>query len=124
MLAAKASPKKKLKIKTEKSGKSIASMVMKDLKEMFRKGKEDASDEKGDLTLFNLVRGENKKRVNFLVTLAEGGKEYVPVRATSLMIRAVGGKEDFKPKRSRSEKSEGGSSSDKEEKPPTHTFFG
>ena len=92
-------------------------MVMKDLKAMFKEEKEDVSEEKGDLTLFNLVRGESKKRVNFLVTLAEGGKEYVPVRATSLMIKAVEGKEDYKPKRSRS-------SSDEEEKPPTHTFFG
>ncbi len=89
MLAAKASPKKKPKNKPAKSGKSIALMVIKDLKEMFNKEKEerdDASDEKGDLILFNLVRGESKKRVNFLVTLAEGGKKYVPTRVASMMI--------------------------------------
>ncbi len=67
-------------------------MVMKDLKEMFRDDKGDESDEK-DNTLFNLVRGEKKKRVNFLVTLAEGGNEYVPVRASSMMIKAIEGKE-------------------------------
>jgi hypothetical protein len=126
LLAAKASPKKKPKNKPAKSGKNIASMVMRDLNEMFKQEKEerdDASDEKGDLTLFNLVRGESKKRVNFLVTLTEGGKEYVPTRVASMMIQAVGGKEKFKPKRSRSEGSNNGSSSDEEEKPPTHTHF-
>ena len=50
LLAAKASPAKKLKTKAEKSGKSIASMVMKDLKAMFKEEKEDVIDEKGDLT--------------------------------------------------------------------------
>jgi hypothetical protein len=39
LLAAKASPKKKPKNKPAKSGKSIASMVIKDLKEMFIKRK-------------------------------------------------------------------------------------
>ncbi len=74
------------------------------------------------MTLFNLVRGESKKRVNFLVTVAEGGREYVPTRVASMMIRAVGKNEKFKPKRSRSEGSNNGSSSDEEE-PPTHTHF-
>ncbi len=57
-------------------------MVMKDLKEIFKGGKEDEGDDKDDLTLFNLVRGERKKRVNFLVTLAEGGKEYYSAQTT------------------------------------------
>ncbi len=41
MLAAKASPKKKPKNKPAKSGKNIASMVIKDLKEMFKQEKEE-----------------------------------------------------------------------------------
>ncbi len=65
MIAAKASPKKKQKGKPAKSGKNIAAMVMKDLKEMFKEENDDASEEKGDMTLFNFVRGESKKRVKF-----------------------------------------------------------
>ena len=95
-------------------------MVIKDLKEMFK----DEDDHK-DVTLFNLVRGETKKRVNFLVTLAEGGMEYVPVRASSMMIRAVEGEENFKPKkRSLIQSLGGGSSSDEEEKEPAKTSLG
>ncbi len=83
-------------------------MVMKDLKAMMDNGgavKEESDNEKDDMTLLNLVRGgKDKKRVNFLVTLAEGGREYVPSRFTSLMINAKEGKEDFKPRRGRSGK--------------------
>ncbi len=74
------------------------------------------------MALFNLVRGGSKKRVNFLDTLAEGGKEYVPSRYTSMMINAKEGKEDFKPRRVRS-----GKGNDDEEpnekKEVTHTRF-
>jgi hypothetical protein len=100
-------------------------MVMKDLKEMFRDNKGDEDDEKGN-TLFNLVRGESKKRVNFLVTLAEGGMEYVPVRAPSMMIKAVEGKDDYKPRKRKSlvQSLGGGSSSDEEDKVPAKSFLG
>ena len=124
LLAANANPKKKLKGNAAKSGRSIASMVMKDLKEMFKGDKEDEEDDKDDHTLFNLVRGESKKRVNFLVTLAEGGKEYVPVRASSMMIKAVEGKKDYKPRKSLIETLGGGSSSKDEDKPPANTHLG
>jgi hypothetical protein len=118
LLAAKSSPKKKQKNKPAKSGKNIASMVMRDLKEMFKQEKEekeDTSDEKGKLTLLNLVRVESKNRIDFLVTFAEGGKEYVPNRVAALIIKVDKGKEDFKPKRCRSEDLNSGSSSDENE---------
>ncbi len=54
------------------------------------------------MSLFNLVRGGSKKRVNFLCTSVEGG-DYVPTRCHSLMINAREGKEEFKPRRGRSE---------------------
>ena len=60
LLAANANPQKKPKGNKAKGGKAIASMVMKDLKEMFRDDKGEEDDEQ-DNTLFNLVRGERKK---------------------------------------------------------------
>jgi hypothetical protein len=52
---------------------------------------EEPGHEKDDMSLFNLGRGGSKKRVNFLVTSAEGGQEYVPSRYSSLMINATEG---------------------------------
>jgi hypothetical protein len=102
-------------------------MVARDLKQMLKSEKdlnqeEESSNEKDDMSLFNLVRGGSKKRVNFLVTSAEEGKEYVPSRYSSLMINAKEGKDKFKPRRGRSEKGK----DDKEpndEKGKTHTRF-
>ncbi len=66
-------------------------MVARDLKQMLKSEKdldqeEEPSHEKDDTSLFNLVRGGSKKRVNFLVTSAEGEQEYVPSRYSTLMI--------------------------------------
>jgi hypothetical protein len=68
--------------------KIFASMVVKDLKEMFQKGDDgnEAGSEEGDNgdeeddSLFKLARdssakGKNKRRVNFIVALAGGGED-------------------------------------------------
>ena len=100
-------------------------MVMKDLKEMMGQGsgiKDEPDDEKGDMSLFNLVRGGNdKKRVNFLVTSSEGGREYVPSRYSSMMINAREGKESFVPRRGRSGNEKG--DEDPNKKDETHSLF-
>ena len=100
-------------------------MVMKDLKEMMGQGsgiKDEPYDEKGDMSLFNLVRGGNdKKRVNFLVTSSEGGRDYVPSRYSSMMINAREGKESFVPRRGRSGKEKG--DEDPNKKNETHSLF-
>jgi hypothetical protein len=98
-------------------------MVVKDLKAMMDEGgavKEESDND--DMALFNLVRGGSKKQVNFLVTLAEGRKEYVPSRFISLMINASEGNEGFKPRRGRSEKGNGDDEPN-EKKEVTHTRF-
>jgi hypothetical protein len=101
-------------------------MVMKDLKAMMDQGggiKEKSDNEKDDMFLFNLVRGgKDKKRVNFLVTSSEGGREYVPSRFSSLMINARKGNESFIPRRGRSGNEKG--DEDPNEKKETHTRFG
>jgi hypothetical protein len=109
LVAAKGTQKKKHKGPQGKAGQRIASMVARDLKQMLKSEKdldqeEESSNEKDDMSLFNLVREGSKKRVNFLVTSAEGGKEYVPCRYSTLMINAKEGKDGFKPRRGRSEK--------------------
>ena len=81
----------------------------------------ESGNEKDDLSLFNLVRGGSKKRVNFLCTSVEGG-EYVPTRCASLMINAREGKEEFKPRRGRSENRKGDEEPD-DEKGKTHLRF-
>ncbi len=93
-------------------------MVVKGLKEMFGKEKdqhEENGDSKDEMTLYNLVRGEGKRRLKFLVTVAEGGRVYIPTRITSMMIKAVT-KEEFKPKRNRND-------SGNKDKQSTHTYF-
>jgi hypothetical protein len=101
-------------------------MVVKDLKAMMNQGgaiKDESDNEKDDMSLFNLVRGgKDKKRVNFLITSAEGGREYVPSRYSSLMINAKEGKEDFKPRRGRSGKRNDDDQSN-DGKVKTHTRF-
>jgi hypothetical protein len=81
----------------------------------------ESGNEKDDLSLFNLVRGGSKKRVNFLCTSVEGG-EYVPTRCASLMINAREGKDEFKPRRGRSENRKGNDEPD-DDKGKTHLRF-
>jgi hypothetical protein len=102
--------------KKQAKAKGAASTVVKDLKEFFKKEKDepgsggDADDEgnEGDDSLFKLVRGSEKKagkrrKVNFIVTLAGDDKEYVPSRFPSFMMRDTSGKGEYVPKRERSE---------------------
>ncbi len=75
LVAAKGAPKKKQKGPQAKAVQRIASIVARDLKQMFKSEKEhdqedESSNEKDEMVLFNLVRGGNKKRVNFLLTSA------------------------------------------------------
>ena len=97
---------------------------MRDLQTMMGQGSgiKEEPDEKGDMSLFNLVRGGNdKKRVNFLVTSSEGGRDYVPSRYSSLMINAREGKESFIPRRGRSGNEKG--DDDPNKKDDTHSLF-
>jgi hypothetical protein len=125
LVAAKGGPRKKQKRGPAKGGRAIATMVMKDLKAMMEQGssiKEEPGDEKDDMSLFNLVRGGNdKKRVNFLMTSSEGGREYVPSRYSSMMINAREGKESFVPRRGRSGNEKG--DEDPNNKDETHSLF-
>ena len=125
LVAAKGGPRKKQKKGPAKGGRAIATMVIKDLQAMMGQGsgiKEERDDEKGDMSLFNLVRGGNdKKRVNFLVTSSEGGRDYVPSRYSSLMINAKEGKESFVPRRGRSGNEKGDDDPNKQD--DTHSLF-
>ena len=88
-------------------------MYVKDVKEMLDEddtssGDEEGGASEGDHSLFNLIRNESekkkkKRRVNFIVTLAGGGVDYVPSRGLSFMIRDTSGGSGYVPKRARSE---------------------
>ncbi len=121
--------KKKGKEKKKKAAKSFASMMAKDLKEIMAKesdGSEAGSEEgeKGDEdddSLFKLVRGEKakgkkKRKVNFIVTLAGGGKDYVPSRWSSLMMTDQEGGDKFVPQRPRLADDSKASASEKRER--------
>ncbi len=86
-----AAQKKKQKGPQVKGAQSIASMVARDLKLLMKNEKDhqegESGNEKDDMSLFNLVRGGSKKRVNVLCTSVEGG-DYVPTRCLSFMINA------------------------------------
>jgi hypothetical protein len=112
LIAPKGIVKTKEKGKKKKVVKSFASMVVKDLKEMFAKRKDgnEAGSEEGEKTdeeddyLFKLVRdssakGKKKRRVDFIGTLAGGEKDYVPSRWASLMMTDKGDKEKYVPQR-------------------------
>jgi hypothetical protein len=104
-------------------------MMAKDLKEIMAKesdGSEAGSEEgeKGDEdndSLFKLVRGEKakgakKRKVNFIVTLAGGGKDYVPSRWSSLMMTDQEGGDKFVPQRPRLADDSKASASEKRER--------
>ncbi len=104
-------------------------MMAKDLKEIMAKqsdGSEAGSEEgeKGDEdddSLFKLVRGEKAKekkrrKVNFIVTLAGGGKDYVPTRWSSLMMTDQVGGDKFVPQRPRLAGDSKASASEKRER--------
>ena len=120
LIAPKVVKKKGAGQKKQAKAKGVASMVVKDLKEFFKKGEDDPGSDgdvddkgsEGDDTLFNLVRGSGKKgakkrKVNFIVTLAGGEAEYVPSRFPSFMMRDTSGKGEYVPKRERSEELSG-----------------
>jgi hypothetical protein len=99
-------PKKKGNGKKKQTGaKGFTSMVVKDMRKMLRENDASSGDGEGDAereedTLFKLVRNENekgkkKRRVNFIVTLVEGEKDYVPSRWSSLMVNDKGDGEKF-----------------------------
>ncbi len=88
--------KKKEKGKKKKAAKSFATMMAKDLKEIMAKGSDgsEAGSEEGetgngdDDSLFRLIRGGEakgmkKRKINSIVTLAGGGKDYVHSRWSS-----------------------------------------
>ncbi len=82
-------------------------MYVKDVKEMLDAGDTSSGDEEsgangGDDSLFNLVRNASgkrakKRRVNFIVTLAD-----VPSRHLSFMMKDTSGGAGYVPKRARS----------------------
>jgi hypothetical protein len=113
-IAPKGIVKKKKKGKKKKAAKSFASMMAKDLKEIMAKGSDSSEagsedGEKGDgdnYSLFRLIRGgeakgKKKRKVNFIVTLAGRGKDYVPSRWSSLMVTDQEGGDKFVPQRPR-----------------------
>jgi hypothetical protein len=96
----------------KKAMKSFASMVVKDMKELLQNGEsgDEAGSEDGersdggDDSLFKLVREtsakkKKKRKVNFIVTLAGAGNDYVPSRWSSLMLTDRGDKEKYVPQR-------------------------
>jgi hypothetical protein len=92
--------------KKKKGNKEVASMIVKDLRDMFKEDHSGASDEE-DNTLFNLVRGGKPKlspKVGLCVTCVEGGYDYyVPRRHVTLMVTDANDDqsgEDFIPRRS------------------------
>jgi hypothetical protein len=108
LIAPKGIPKKKDKGKKKKAVKIFASMVVKDIKELLHRGYSDdgAGSEEGerpdggDDSLFKLVREtsakrKKKRKVNFIVTLAGAGHDYVPSRWSSLMLTDRGDKEKY-----------------------------
>ncbi len=112
LIAPKGIPKKKDKGKKKKAVKSFASMVVKDMKELLHRGEseDEAGSEEGersegsDDSLFKLVREtsakkKKKRKVNFIVTLAGAGHDYVPSRWSSLMLTDRGDKEKYVPQR-------------------------
>jgi hypothetical protein len=109
LIVPKPAPKKKDKGKKKQKGvKSIASMVVKDMKKAMLK-EDDASssgeaEEYTEDSLFKLIRNESvkdrkKRRVNFIVTLAGEEKSYVPRRWSAMMVTDNGEGDKFVPQR-------------------------
>jgi hypothetical protein len=128
LIAPKGIVKKKEKGK-KKAAKSFASMMAKDLKEIIANGSDgsEAGSENGekrdgdDDSLFRLIcggeaKGKKKRKVNFIVTLAEGGKDYVPSRWSSLMVTDQEGGDKFVPQRPRQSDDSKASASEKRER--------
>jgi hypothetical protein len=112
LIAPKGILKKKGKEKKKKAVKSFASMVVKDMRELLQNeqsgdeagSKEGERSDGGDDSLFKLVREtsakkKKKRKVNFIVTLAGAGHDYVPSRWSSLMLTDREDKEKYVPQR-------------------------
>ena len=91
-----------------RSEKHVASMIMKDMKNLI--DEDDYVDDTQKHTLYNLVRGEKS---NLLVTNSVGAAEYRPKRPrfTILMVTKPLGGSDYVPKRGESESSSDSSDS-------------
>jgi hypothetical protein len=125
LIAPKSALKKKDKAKKKQKGaKSVASMVVKDMKRMLEDDEATSSgegEEDAEVSLFKLVRSESakdrkKRRVNFIVTLAGEEKSYVPQRWSAMMVTDKGEGEKFIPQRPGGSRDKEASTGDKRDR--------